>query len=274
RLLGKALAKRRDKVVIATKVRARMSSDPNDVGLSRAHILASIDASLRRLGTEWIDLYQIHGFDAVTPLDETLRALDDVVRSGKVRYIGCSNLAAWQLMKALGISERDRLARFASLQAYYTIAGRDLEREIVPLLRDQKVWLLVWGRRAGGFLTGKFSRDGGEAGTRRATFDFPPIDKERAYNVVDAMKPIATAHDVSVATIALAWLLSRDVVSSVIIGAKSRAQFGGNLRASGVTLNAAELRALDTDTALPPEDPGGVLDRQGGARLPGGDIWV
>src|SRR5262245_17418363 len=274
RLLGKALAKRRDKVVIATKLRGRMSPEPNDVGLSRAHILASIDASLRRLGTEWVDLYQIHGFDAVTPLDETLRALDDVVRSGKVRYIGCSNLAAWQLMKALGISERDRLARFQSLQAYYTIAGRDLEREIVPLLRDQHVGLLVWSPLAGGFLTGKFSRDSSEAGTRRATFDFPPIDKERAFSVVDAMKPIAKAHDVSVATVALGWLLSREVVSSVIIGAKSRAQLDDNLRASGVTLTADELRALDQVSALPPEYPGWMLERQGSDRVPAGTSGI
>jgi aryl-alcohol dehydrogenase-like predicted oxidoreductase len=236
KLLGKALDKRRDKVVIATKVRGRMSQDPNDVGLSRAHIFASVDASLRRLGTDWIDLYQIHGFDPVTPLDETLRAFDDLVRMGKVRYIGASNLAAWQLMKSLGISERDHLARFHSLQAYYTIAGRDLEREVVPLLRDQRVGLMVWSPLAGGFLTGKFSRDGSEPGTRRAQFDFPPIDKERAFKVVDAMKPIAKAHDVSVATVALAWLLSREVVTTVIIGAKSKSQLEDNLKAPSVTL--------------------------------------
>ena len=270
KLLGKALDKRRDKVVIATKVRGRMSQDPNDVGLSRAHIFASVDASLRRLGTDWIDLYQIHGYDPVTPLDETLRAFDDLVRMGKVRYIGASNLAAWQLMKSLGISERDRLARFQSLQAYYTIAGRDLERELVPLLRDQRVGLMVWSPLAGGFLTGKFSRDGSEPGTRRAQFDFPPIDKERAFEVVDAMKPIAKAHDVSVATIALAWLLSREVVTTVIIGAKSKSQLEDNLKAPSVTLTADELRALDEVSALPAEYPGWMIDRMSADRVPGG----
>jgi aryl-alcohol dehydrogenase-like predicted oxidoreductase len=274
KLLGKALDKRRDKVVIATKVRGRMSQDPNDVGLSRAHIFASVDASLRRLGTDWIDLYQIHGFDPVTPLDETLRAFDDLVRMGKVRYIGASNLAAWQLMKSLGISERDHLARFHSLQAYYTIAGRDLEREIVPLLRDQRVGLMVWSPLAGGFLTGKFSRDGSEPGTRRAQFDFPPIDKERAFKVVDAMKPIAKAHDVSVATVALAWLLSREVVTTVIIGAKSKSQLEDNLKAPSVTLTADELRALDEVSALPAEYPGWMIERMSADRVPGGTSGV
>jgi aryl-alcohol dehydrogenase-like predicted oxidoreductase len=274
KLLGKALDKRRDKVVIATKVRARMTPDPNDVGRSRAHIFASIDASLRRLGTDWIDLYQIHGFDPVTPLDETLRALDDLVRMGKIRYIGASNLAAWQLMKALGISERERIARFVSLQAYYTVAGRDLEREVVPLLRDQRVGLMVWSPLAGGFLTGKFSRDGSEPGTRRAQFDFPPIDKERAFKVVDAMKPIAKAHDVSVATVALAWLLSRDVVTTVIIGAKSKSQLEDNLKAPSVTLTADDLKTLDEVSALPPEYPGWMIDRQGSDRIPGGTSGI
>jgi len=268
-LLGKALAGKRDKVVLATKVRGRMSPSPNDVGLSRAHIMAGVEASLRRLGTDWIDLYQIHGFDPVTPLDETLRALDDLVRRGLVRYIGCSNLAAWQLMKALGISERDRLARFQTLQAYYTIAGRDLEREVIPLLRDQKVGLMVWSPLAGGLLSGKFGRDTADASGRRAKFDFPPVDKERAWRVIDVIRPIAAAHDVSVATIALAWLLHQDAVTSVIIGAKRREQLTDNLRAPDVTLTGDELRALDEVSALAPEYPGWMLARQSSDRVPG-----
>jgi len=196
-LLGKALAGKRKDAIIATKVRGRMSPGVNDVGLSRGHIMAGVEASLQRLGTDYIDLYQIHGFDPVTPMEETLRAMDDLVKRGLVRYIGCSNLAAWQLMKALGISERERLARFQSLQAYYTIAGRDLERELAPLIRDQRVGLMVWSPLAGGLLSGKYGKDTKDAEGRRATFDFPPVDKDRAWKVVDAMRPIATAHGVT-----------------------------------------------------------------------------
>ena len=268
-LLGKALAGKRDKVVLATKVRGRMSPAPNDVGLSRGHIMAAVEASLRRLGTDHIDLYQIHGFDAVTPLEETLGALDDLVHRGLVRYIGCSNLAAWQLMKALGISERDRLARFQTLQAYYTIAGRDLEREIVPLLRDQRVGLLVWSPLAGGLLSGKYGPGSADESGRRAKFDFPPVDKDRAWRVIDVIRPIAAAHGVSVATIALAWLLHQDVVTSVIIGAKRRDQLTDNLRAPEVQFTADELRKLDEVSALPAEYPGWMLARQGSDRIPG-----
>ncbi len=179
RLLGKALGTQRKHVVLATKVRGRAGPGPNDVGLSRGHIMASIDASLQRLGTDYIDLYQIHGFDPLTPFEETLRALDDIVRMGKVRYIGCSNLAAWQIMKSLGLSTHHGWARFDSLQAYYSIAGRDLEREIVPLLIDQGLGLMVWSPLAGGLLSGKFKQDGsGPEGSRRASFDFPPVDKD------------------------------------------------------------------------------------------------
>jgi len=268
-LLGKALAGKRDKVVLATKVRGRTGAGPNDVGLSRGHIMAAVEASLRRLGTDWIDLYQIHGLDSLTPLEETLRAFDDLVRRGLVRYIGCSNLAAWQLMKALGISEREHLARFQTLQAYYTIAGRDLEREHIPLLRDQQVGLLVWSPLAGGLLSGKFGRDTTDASGRRAKFDFPPVDKERAWQVIDVIRPIAAAHDVSVATIALAWLLHQDAVTSVIIGAKRRDQLTENLRAPDVKFTAEELRKLDEVSAMPAEYPGWMLARQGSDRIPG-----
>jgi len=205
-MLGKALAGRsRDEVIIATKVRSRMSDEVNNVGLSRHQIMRSVEASLKRLNTDYIDLYQIHGFDPVTPLDETLRALDDLVHQGKVRYIGASNLAAWQLMKALAYSEQHHLARFESLQAYYTIAGRDLERELVPLVQDQQVGVMVWSPLAGGLLTGKFDREGnGPEGTRRASFDFPPVNKDRAFDCVDVMREVAEEQGVSVPQIALA----------------------------------------------------------------------
>jgi aryl-alcohol dehydrogenase-like predicted oxidoreductase len=269
KMLGKALGKKRKDVVIATKVRGRMGPGANDTGLSRKHIMQSVEESLKRLGTDYIDLYQIHGFDAITPLEETMRALDDLVHSGKVRYLGCSNLAAWQLMKALGISDKNNLYRFESLQAYYTIAGRDLERELVPLMLDQEIGLLVWSPLAGGLLTGKFYREGeGPEGARRATFDFPPVDKERAFNVVDVMRKIAEDHNVSVAQIALSWLLYQSVTTSVIIGAKNDEQLIDNLASTDVKFSDDELKSLDEISALPPEYPGWMIIRQGGDRYP------
>ena len=271
RILGKALGARRKDVVLATKVRGRTGPGPNDVGLSRAHILASIDASLRRLGTDWVDLYQVHGVDAATPLDETLRALDDVVRSGKARYVGCSNHAAWQIAKANGLSAQHGWSRFESLQAYYTIAGRDLERELVPLLQDQTMGLMVWSPLAGGLLSGKFARDGkGPEGARRTVFDFPPVDRERAFRCVDALRKVGDAHGVSVARVALAWLLTRPHVSTIIIGAKTADQLVDNLAASELALSAAEVAELDAVSELPPEYPGWMLARQGQERAPKG----
>jgi len=269
-ILGKALAGRpRDKVVIATKVRGRMNEDVNAVGLSRFHIMNSVEASLKRLGTDYIDLYQIHGFDAVTPLDETLRALDDLVHQGKVRYIGASNLAAWQLMKALGLSDKLGLARFESLQAYYTIAGRDLEREVIPLVQDQQVGVMVWSPLAGGLLTGKFQRDGsGPEGSRRASFDFPFVDRDRAFDCVDVMREVGNEQGVSVARIALAWLLHQSAVTTVIIGAKNMDQLEDNLQAVDVQLSADQLARLNEVSQLPREYPQWMVARQGTGRLP------
>ena len=269
-MLGQALAGRpRDEVIIATKVRGRMSDEVNNVGLSRHQIMRSVEASLKRLNTDYIDLYQIHGFDPVTPFDETLRALDDLVHQGKVRYIGASNLAAWQLMKALAYSEQHHLARFESLQAYYTIAGRDLERELVPLVQDQQVGVMVWSPLAGGLLTGKFDREGnGPEGTRRASFDFPPVNKERAFDCVDVMREVAEEQGVSVPQIALAWLLHQSAVTSVIIGAKRMEQLEDNLNAVTVSLTADQLQRLDVVSQLPPEYPQWMLARQAGGRLP------
>src|SRR3982751_5475812 len=267
RLVGaalKALARPREQIVVATKVRGRVGPGVNQVGLSRSHILASIDASLARLGLDHVDLYQIHGFDPATPIEETVRALDTMVQHGHVRYVGVSHWAAWQIMKALGISERLGLARFQSLQAYYTIAGRDLERELVPMLQSEGVGLMVWSPLAGGFLSGKYGRDQkGEAGSRRTAFDFPPVDKERAYDAIDALRAIADARSVSVAQIALAWLLRQPAVTSVIIGAKKPEQLADNIGATRVELNGDELARLDAVSALPAEYPGWMLTRQG-----------
>ena len=263
----KNLGVKRDDVVVATKVFGDMSPGPNGRGVSRYHVMEAAKASLRRLQLEHIDLYQIHGFDPATPIEEQLRALDTLVQQGHVRYIGVSNWAAWQIMKALGISERLGLARFASLQAYYTVAGRDLERELVPMMLSEGVGLLVWSPLAGGLLSGKFSRQGDtEAGSRRTTFDFPPVQMDRAWDVIDVMAPLAAAKGVSVAQVAIAWLLHQPVVTSVIIGAKRLAQLDDNIAAVDVRLSADDLAAIDRVSALPAEYPGWMLERQGGAR--------
>ena len=258
----------RDQFVLATKVLGRTGPGPNQAGLSRYHIFHALDASLKRLQLDHVDLYQIHGTDPLTPLEETLDTLDDCVRAGKVRYVGVSNHAAWHIAKALGISERRGVARFESVQAYYSLAGRELEREILPLARDQKLAILPWSPLAGGFLSGKFTRDKqGPTGARRTTFDFPPVDRERAFNIIDAIRPIAARHEVSVARIALAWLLHQNAVTSVIIGARNRQQLLDNIAATEVKLDAQELAALGAVSALPPEYPGWMLERQGADRL-------
>ena len=257
----------RERVVVATKVFGETDSSVNGSGLSRYHIMEGVKASLKRLQLDHIDLYQVHGFDPATPIEETLRALDTLVQHGHVRYIGVSNWAAWQIAKALGVSERLGLAKFASLQAYYTIAGRDLEREIAPMLASENVGLMVWSPLAGGLLSGKYGRDGkSEDGGRRASFDFPPVDRERAYDCIDVMRGIAEKRGVSVAQVALAWLLQRKVVSSVIIGAKRVEQLDDNIAATEIRFDVEELAALDQVSALPAEYPGWMLERQGTLR--------
>ncbi len=272
RIVGEALANLklpREDLVVATKVRVRMGPGPNRVGLTRAHIMDEVEASLRRLKLNHIDLYQIHGVDQVTPLEQTLRALEDLVRSGKVRYIGLSNYAAWQIMKGLGISERQGWNRFESIQAYYSIAGRDLEREIVPVALDQGLSILVWSPLAGGLLSGKFTEAAtGPEGARRTTFDFPPVDRARAFRAVEAMRPIAAAHGVSVARVALAWVLQKPAITSVIIGAKTLDQLADNLAAAELTLSDAEMSALDEVSKLPREYPGWMFERQLADRMP------
>jgi len=262
----------RDDVLVATKVfgptrPVAKGAGQNSRGNTRAHIIDGIKASLKRLQLDHVDLYQIHGFDPATPIEETVEALDILVRHGHVRYVGVSNWAAWQIMKAHGIAERRNLARFESLQAYYTLAGRDLERELVPMLLSEGVGLLVWSPLAGGLLSGKYSREGSsEQGSRRVEFDFPPVDRERGFAVVDAMRPIAERRGVSVARIALAWLLHQPVVTSVIVGAKRIEQLDDNLGAVDIRLESDELATLDNTSRLPPEYPGWMLDRQGAAR--------
>ncbi|ROS13930.1 aryl-alcohol dehydrogenase-like predicted oxidoreductase [Raoultella sp. BIGb0399] len=255
----------RENVVVATKVFGETgTAGVNSRGSSRYHIMNSVKESLRRLQLDHIDLYQLHGFDPATPVEETLYALDNLVQQGHVRYIGVSNWAAWQIVKALGISERLGLSRFASLQAYYTIAGRDLERELVPMMQSEGLGLMVWSPLAGGLLSGKYDRDGqGEDGGRRQTFDFPPVEKERAFDCIDVMREIAGAKGVSVAQVALAWLLHQPAVSSVIIGAKRREQLADNLAAVDIRLSQEELAQLDAVSALPREYPGWMLERQG-----------
>ncbi len=258
----------RENVVVATKVFGETTGGANGRGNSRGHIMDGVKASLRRLQLDHVDLYQIHGFDPATPIEETVRALDQLVRHGHVRYVGVSNWAAWQIVKALGVAERLGLARFESLQAYYTLAGRDLEREIVPMLESEGLGLMVWSPLAGGLLSGKYKADGSavgkaEEGSRRQSFDFPPVDRARADVVIDAMRPIAEAKGVSVAQVALAWLLHQPRVTSVIIGAKRPDQLADNLAATSVVLTADELARLGEVSALPPEYPGWMFARQG-----------
>jgi aryl-alcohol dehydrogenase-like predicted oxidoreductase len=254
-------------VIIATKFFGPTGEGPNARGTSRSHMLYALEGSLKRLQVDHIDLYQIHGFDQITPMEETLRALETVVQQGKVRYIGVSNWAAWQIAKAVGISNQFNLARFASLQAHYTIAGRDLERELVPMMESEGLGLMVWSPLAGGFLSGKYSRDGAKDGdNRRATFDFPPVNEERGYNVIDTMKPIAEAKGVSIAQIALAWLLHQKAVTSVIIGAKKPEQLDDNIAATKVALTDDELKTLDEVSKLPAEYPGWVFEFQSKVR--------
>ncbi|HEY0105594.1 MAG TPA: aldo/keto reductase [Rhizomicrobium sp.] len=272
RLTGQALKDigvKRSDVVIATKCYGRVGPGPNDIGASRGHIMDSVARSLERLQTDHIDLYQIHATDPVTPVEETMRALDDLTRQGMVRYVGCSNWQAWRVMKANGLAAQHGWARMETIQAYYSIAGRDLEREIVPMMADQKVGLMVWSPLAGGLLSGKFGPgSNGPEGARRVAFDFPPVEKDRAWACVDAMREIGAVHGVSVARVALAYVLAKPFVTSVIIGAKTMEQLDDNLEAAKLELSAEEMKRLDAVSALPPEYPGWMVSRQGTERVP------
>jgi aryl-alcohol dehydrogenase-like predicted oxidoreductase len=276
-LLGNAIKEtgvRRDEVVIATKVRSAMSAaaaegkgDFNNVGLSRHHIMAAVEASLKRLGTDYIDLYQVHGWDIRTPLEETMRALDDLVRQGKVRYIGCSNWSARHLAKSIALCRERGWEPFASQQVYYSLVGRDLEHELMPLSVEEGVGILPWSPLSGGFLSGKFRRDkDAPAGARRANFDFPPIDNERGYDAVEALYTVAERRNASVAQVALAWALAQPAVSSIIIGAKTMEQLDDNLKASEVSLTAEDIAELSATTEPRKQYPAWMIERQNANR--------
>ena len=252
-LVGQALVGRRDRVLLATKARMPLGEGPNDAGLSRHHLIAACEASLRRLRTDHIDLYQVHEWDGQTPLEETLDTLDTLVRSGKVRYIGCSNYAGWQLLKALGISDRLHLERFVSQQIYYSLQAREAEYELVPATLDQGLGILVWSPLAGGLLSGKYRRDAQPKEGRHLTdWDEPPVrDEDLLYDIVDALVEIGEAHGVSAAQVALAYTLGRPGVASVIIGARREEQLLDNLAAADLELSADERARLDAISAPP-----------------------
>ncbi len=253
-LVGQAIAGRRESLLLATKARMPMGDGPNDAGLSRHHLVRACEASLRRLGTDYIDLYQVHEWDGQTPLEETLEALDTLVRSGKVRYIGCSNYAGWQLLKALGLSDRLGYQRFVSQQIYYSLQARDAEYELIPAGIDQGVGVLVWSPLAGGLLSGKYRRgqDAPEGTRRLAGWDEPPVrDENQLYDTVDALVEIATAHGVSPAQVALAWLLRKPGVASLVVGARTDDQLIDNLRSADLRLADDEVARLDAVSAPP-----------------------
>ena len=256
----KNLSLNRDDLVLATKVRGAVGKGQNNLGLSRKHITQEVERSLKRLKTDYIDLYQIHTSDPLTPIEETIRVLDDLVKSGKIRYFGASNVSAWHLMKALAYSDYNDRNRFVSLQANYSLDTRDIEREIIPLLTDQKVGLMVWSPLSGGLLTGKYKRDGLKVEGRLNSFPFPPFHEERAYDVLDVLSPMAAKKNVSVSQLALAWLLHQPVVSSIIIGATKIHQLQDNLKSVDVEFTADELNQMNEVSKLPVEYPANVLE--------------
>lgn len=270
RLLGQSiidLGLNRNELVIATKVRGRMSEGKNNVGLSRFHIFQSVNESLKRLQLDHIDVLYVHGVDPKTPIEETMRALNDIVLSGKVRYIAVCNWPAWMVMKAQGISALNGWSKFEGLQYYYSLAGRDIEREIVPMAEDQKLAIMPWSPLAGGFLSGKYTRDTEKSeGSRRDIFDFPPVNKAKAYDIIDVLGDIGKQHDVSVAQISLAWVRQQKAITSTIIGAKNVSQLNDNIKSTEVVLSADELKRIDEVSALPKEYPGWMVERQAADR--------
>jgi aryl-alcohol dehydrogenase-like predicted oxidoreductase len=271
-LLGKALQNlgiSHQSVFIATKVRLRMGEGANQIGLSKLHILDSVDDSLQRLGLSHIDMLYIHGVDPVTPLEETMRGLEDAVRSGKVRYLGVSNHPAWMVVKANSIAEKMGWSKFIASQNFYSIASRDIEREIVPMAISEGIGIMPWSPLAGGFLSGKYTRDQKIAGnSRRDDFDFPPINKEKAFDIIDVMTKIGERYNVSAARVALSWIKDKPGVTSVIIGAKKQDQLLDNLACTRLQLTQDEIKELDAISALIPEYPGWMVDRQLTGRFP------
>jgi aryl-alcohol dehydrogenase-like predicted oxidoreductase len=246
----------RSEMIVLTKGGMRMGKGVNGVGSSRAHLHSALEASLKRLGTDYVDVFMVHQWDRLTPMAETMRALDDLVKAGKVRYLGCSNFAAWQVMLANGISEREHLARFEVVEAYYSIGTREIERELAPMALNQSVGITMWGALLGGVLTGKYKRGGPmPEGTRFSGGIWMPFDQDKVFDIVDAMRPIAQAHGASVAQIALAWLLHQPAITSIVFGARTLAQLEDNIAAADIVLTADELATLDKVSALSSEYP-------------------
>lgn len=274
-LLGRAIGQRRRDVVLATKLMAPVGPGPNDQGLSRLHMMRALEDSLRRLKTDYVDLYQVHNYDRLTPIEETLSALDDLVRQGKVRYIGASNLAAWQVSKALGISEQHGQAKFAANQIHYSLVSRDAERDLVPMAEDSGVSLTVWQPLVGGFLTGKFDRGEvtAETDSRRATVgaDFVPFDEEKGFKVLDVLRSVAARHQVSPARVSIAWLLAQRAVTSVIVGARKLEQLTDNIAASDLALTEQDLAELDEVSRPPVAYPNWIQEGFAPTRIPAGN---
>ncbi len=266
KLLGaslKSLGINRQHIFIATKLRIRMGQDVNQVGLTRHHIAYAVDDSLERLGLSHIDLLYIHGIDPVTPLEETMRGLEEVVRAGKVRYIGISNHPAWMVVKANAIADGMGWNQFCASQNYYSIAGRDIERDILPMAISEGISIIPWSPLAGGFLSGKYTRDINTAGdSRRDSFDFPPIDKEKAYDIIDVLIRIGRENSVSAARVALAWMRQKEGISSILIGAKNVDQLTDNIASTTLNLNPEEMEQLDDISQITPEYPGWMMERQ------------
>lgn len=269
-LLGQSiidLGLNRNELVIATKVRGRMSDGKNNVGLSRFHIFQSVDESLKRLQLDHIDILYVHGVDLLTPVEEIMRSLNDIVLTGKVRYVAICNWPAWMVMKALGISEKYGWNKIIGLQYYFSLVGRDIEREILPLAADQNLAVMPWSPLAGGFLSGKYTRDGEKAGARRDAFDFPPVNKDRGYDIVDVIAEVGKQYNVSAAQIALAWVRQQKGVTSTIIGAKNIDQLKDNIKSTEITLSADDLKKIDEVSALSREYPGWMVERQAADRI-------
>ncbi|MCR8556087.1 aldo/keto reductase [Mucilaginibacter sp. BJC16-A38] len=270
KLLGQSildLGLNRNNLVIATKVRGRMGEGVNDMGLSRYHIFQSVDASLQRLQVDHIDILYVHGIDPKTSVEETVRALNDVVQSGKARYIAICNWPAWIVMKAIAITEKHGWNKFMGLQYFYSLASRDIERELLPLAHDQNIGVMPWSPLAGGFLGGKYGRNAGNAaGSRRDTFDFPPINKEKTYDIIDVATEVGKQHGVSIAEVSLAWVRQQKGVTSTIIGAKSIDQLNANIKSTELVLSADDLKKLDEVSALAREYPGWMVERQSADR--------
>jgi aryl-alcohol dehydrogenase-like predicted oxidoreductase len=269
-LLGQSiidLGLNRNELVIATKVRSRMGESKNYVGLSRYHIFQSVDESLQRLQMDHVDILYVHGVDPKTPVEETMRALNDIILTGKVRYIAVCNWPAWMVMKALGIADKHGWNKFAGLQYYYSLAGRDIEREVIPVALDQNLGVMPWSPLAGGFLSGKYTRNNVKAGdSRRDVFDFPPVNKERAYDIIDVITEVGKQYGVSAAQVALAWVRLQKGITSTIIGAKNPNQLLDNVRSTELALSDKDLKRINEVSALPPEYPGWMVERQSADR--------